>query len=78
MLLFLAFDWLRETVLFFLNWTACAFLSEILIETIQIYSKLDSSQKLKDDRCADNIGFTDSYIINCLNWNLLPVNNTCK
>ena len=63
MLLFLAFDWLRETVLFFLNWTACAFLSESPIETIQIYSKLDSSQKFKDNSCADNIGFTDTYII---------------
>ena len=60
-LLFLEFDWLRETVLFFLNWTACAFLVKVLIGAIQIYFKLVSSQKLKDNSCAENRGFTDSY-----------------
>ena len=32
------------------------------IETMQIYVKLDSFQKLKDNICADNFGFPDSYI----------------
>jgi len=33
---FLGPDWLRQTVLYFLNWTVCLFLKEILFETIQI------------------------------------------
>ena len=55
---YLGFDWLRQIVIFFLNWTACVFLIKVLIETIHINS-MDSSQKLKDNSCADNIKLTD-------------------
>ena len=36
LLYFLAFDWLRPAVLFFLNWTVCLFIRKALSETIQI------------------------------------------
>ena len=63
LLYFLAFDWLRSAVLFFLNWTVCLFVKESPIwnysnkSLIRQFVKI----KLKDSSVADNIGLTKSY-----------------